>query len=415
MRKIIGLVLGCLSVISVSNAQTVDTLESTHWNIYNFSGNASAANPNRVNYIRTVLQYVKPDIFTVNEMESVNGSNTILNRVLNQFGETRYRAAAFMATGNSASNDTYSQMFYRSDKFRLLSQYVIPSNPRGVAVFRMLYLPSVQEGRTDSAIIQYYVYHPKASNTASDRQSRAATAQSLMNDVRNIPNRLYKNAMIQADLNLYGNLEQAYTLVTDAAATRTFRDPLNGDFGSQLILTQSPRNSQFDGGVNGGLDSRFDFQFFSPNMLSDTAQVRYLANSYRAIGNDGRANGGDIVMVGNRLYPDSVATGVYYGSDHLPVSGKLLIRLAPSSVGKVLAGQAFLKMSTVNPAQFNLMGDSQYATQIEIFNTAGQRVSMKTIDTGASQSAMPQLVPGNYLLRAVRGQDASLIRFVVTQ
>ncbi|NDG28281.1 MAG: hypothetical protein EB120_14035 [Proteobacteria bacterium] len=64
MRKIIGLVLGCLSVISVANAQTVDTLESTHWNIYNFSGNASAANPNRVNYIRTVLQYVKPDICT---------------------------------------------------------------------------------------------------------------------------------------------------------------------------------------------------------------------------------------------------------------------------------------------------------------------------------------------------------------
>jgi len=411
-----------LSAFAQRTYSNFDTLTTMHWNTYNYNGTSGVNNPDRNLHIRRVLQYMKPDIFTVNEQQNSNGPSTLLSQCLNVFGETRYQSAAWMTEGGG---DSYSHIFYNRNKFALLSQRGIASTPRGIAVYRMLYLPSVEQGSTDSVILLYYSLHPKASNTASDQSQRNTTANTLMADVRGqAPTD--QNMLIQADLNIYTPTEASYLAYTNATSFRGFRDPLNrtpatpatADFRTAIILTQSPRTTQFDGGVNGGLDSRFDFIFVQPHMMRDTARVRLVPNSYRAIGNDGRANGGNIVMSGNTAYPDSVATGVYYGSDHLPVASKLAIArtVTITATADKASEEPFLRMNTLNPSSINILPQGCHCKGlVEIMNTAGQTVSQIIVAPGESEVTIPTLPIGVYFIRATEGDKQVNQRFLVTQ
>jgi len=403
------------SLASMAQVQYLgfDTVKTMHWNIYNYSGTIRPANPTRNFAIRRVLQYAKPDIFTVNEMQAPSGPDTILNKCLNAFGETRYRQAAWMTEGGG---DSYSHLFYNGTKFRLLAQWGLTSLPRGIAVYRLLYLPSIANGSTDSAIILYYSLHPKASNTPSDAATRLETANILLSDARQQPfsNR---NMIIQGDLNLYSNTESSYLAYVNASQFGSFRDPLRGDFTSQLVLTQSPRNTQFDGGVNGGLDDRFDFILVQPDMLLDSTRVHLVPNSYKAVGNDGNARGGAVVMSGNRAYPDSVASGVYYGSDHLPVLSKLAIgRRTITSISGTTQSDEFLRMNQLNPSVIQIMPQGCHCSGlVEIFNSSGQTVSQIIVPAGNSEVAIPLLPVGLYFIRASEGEKQAIQRFFITQ
>jgi hypothetical protein len=316
------------NAIAFAQTDTVvvnDTVTTMHWNLYNFAGVNTTANPTRMASIRAVLKYVKPDVFTINELQSAVAADNLLAQCLNTQGETRYRRATYIA-----GNDTECMLFYRSDKYRLELSTTISSTPRSIYKYKLYYIPSGGADflPADSVYATYYVVHPKASNTAADEAERTTTANSIMSDVRgSVSDANYKHFFLHGDLNVYGNTAASYVAYTNTVARRTFRDVKNNSW-ARINYTQSPRNRQFDGGVNGGLDDRFDFILQSPDVISGTGgSMQIIPTSYRAIGNDGTDfNGLDLNARANTVYPDSVVNGVFYGSDHLPVSTKYRVK-----------------------------------------------------------------------------------------
>ena len=83
---------------------------------YNFL-NYPSSSPERSDTLRKNVQYVKPDLFLVNELQSNTGANLILANSLNQWGTTYYQKAAFVN-----GPDTDNMLFYNSEKFGLISQ-----------------------------------------------------------------------------------------------------------------------------------------------------------------------------------------------------------------------------------------------------------------------------------------------------
>jgi len=329
MRKLLLLLGFVLSnVIAFAQTDTIvvnDTVTTMHWNLYNFAGVNTTANPTRMASIRAVLKYVKPEVFTINELQSAAAADNLLAQCLNTQGETRYRRATYIA-----GNDTESMLFYRSDKFRLELAISITGDTRDIFKYKLYYIPSGGADflTTDSVYATYYVVHPKASNTPADEARRTITANAIMSDVRgSVSDANYKHFFLHGDLNVYSNTAASYVAYTNPSLRRTFRDVMNNSW-ARINYTQSPRNRQFDGGVNGGLDDRFDFILQSPDVISGTGgSMRIIPTSYRAIGNDGtNFDGTDLNSRPNTVYPDSVVNGVFFGSDHLPVAAKYQVR-----------------------------------------------------------------------------------------
>ena len=60
-----------------------DTLTIMNYNILRFNGNSSQ----RAEYIKTVIDYVKPDLIVLEEIEDQSGINLLLNDFLNKDSE----------------------------------------------------------------------------------------------------------------------------------------------------------------------------------------------------------------------------------------------------------------------------------------------------------------------------------------
>ena len=68
------LYITCLLNLSLFSAQ--DTVKITFYNLLNFP----AAQQDRIDTLKKVLDYIQPDIFVVNELTSFNGAGLIKNK-----------------------------------------------------------------------------------------------------------------------------------------------------------------------------------------------------------------------------------------------------------------------------------------------------------------------------------------------
>ncbi|WP_148072725.1 hypothetical protein [Bythopirellula goksoeyrii] len=87
------------------------------------------------------------------------------------------------------------------------------------------------------------------------------------------------------------------------------------------VHTQSPAVDgdpiDAEGGADGGLDDRFDFQLVTGEFLDDEG-LSYIPGSYRAFGNNGTHNLNDRITSGTGASP-TVLSALLNNSDHLPV------------------------------------------------------------------------------------------------
>ncbi len=88
-KKIIYFFFILLLFISQISAQ--DSIRLMTYNLLNFPD----ANPARISYLKTILQYSKPDILLVNELSNETGANEVLVNALNTDGINYYSRAPF--------------------------------------------------------------------------------------------------------------------------------------------------------------------------------------------------------------------------------------------------------------------------------------------------------------------------------
>ncbi len=330
-----------LSLSFSSFAQT-DTINIIAYNLLNFPNGrddcgTNTVVPNRADTLRKILQYSKPDIFVACEIQTEAGADSILTRSLNVYGASNYAAANFEL--NNSGSGLHNMLYYNTDKLTLQWQDKIITSSRDINHY-VLYVIDPNLGvYFDTTFIEVYMCHLKAGNSSSNAAIRAEQTQLLMDYIALRPSD--RNHFVCGDLNVYTSSEQGYQqMITGPVA---LQDPINspgnwnnnGSFSE--IHTQSTRSSlNYDCGSKGGSDDRFDQILVSQNVMNGSDSLRYLSNSYDAIGNDGNHfNTNLLAGPTNTQYPDSVVRALYYMSDHLPVALKAVVTY-PTSNGLAL-------------------------------------------------------------------------------
>ncbi|MBU3928327.1 MAG: T9SS type A sorting domain-containing protein, partial [Bacteroidetes bacterium] len=373
-------------------------------------------------YISTIVQYVQPDVFTVNE---VSGSGAIhqhlLDRAVNADGSDKYKMAPFIFT---ASPYLVNLLFYNHKKLTLHSHAIAQSTIRDVDVYK-LYYNSNDLAEGDTAFVICVVAHLKAGNSAGDAENRATMAQNTMTFLENYGDD--ENYLLSGDFNVYTSTEEAYQTFTQYPNTSLrFSDPIdkpgawNNNSVFAAIHTQSTHSTSSGCPASGGMDDRFDFILMSNNLKFGVKHLTYVPGSYHAVGQDGLHFNKDITdSPTNTSVPSDVLTALYGNSDHLPVTLKLAVDKS-LDVSDWLAGD-FQDIRFNNPvtSQIRLTITTAKPTRlhVDLFNLCGKAVFKHTENLISGQNQLVLHVDGipsgMYLMKMSRENKQTVTRKLV--
>jgi exonuclease III len=366
-------------------------------------------------YLRTIIDYVKPDVFCVNELGAgeTNADRILLN-VLNTGGTTKFKRA--LSTNNSFS-DIVNMLYYNSEKLVLHSQEQVRksldnNNLARVIDLYKLYLNDPALAQTkDTLFITFIVAHLKAGSSSSDQEKRAAETAALIDfiDQKNQTG----NFIFSGDFNVKGSSEASYQNILNTSGNVRFYDPVsqpgewyrNSDFAS--IHTQSTRISGEDNDgcfASGGSDDRFDFILISEPVKNNTMRVTYKNDSYKTVGQDGNRLDKSLKVPSNNSAPAAVIDALYEMSDHYPV----YLDLLKDAVLKVSNSEAKgAELIFENPVKGNLKlalkcNDCREPVA-EVFTLTGQRLFKKEFipdsDIFELTHSFTGIIAGIYILR----------------
>ncbi len=114
----------------LSKPYAQDTIRIMYYNILNFPGEE----PDRVDELRKIVAYSKPDVLVVNELLTEVGSNLILDEALNSAGIGIFEGAEFIN-----GPDTDNMLYYNSTLLGLTSQVQIPTVLRDISEYKLFY------------------------------------------------------------------------------------------------------------------------------------------------------------------------------------------------------------------------------------------------------------------------------------
>lgn len=294
-----------------------DTLRIATYNLLNYPGSdATTRNP----YFRATLHAMDPDVLVVQEMTSQSGVIQFRDNVLNFGQPATYDTVMF-----NDGPDTDNSMYYKSGKVVFLGAKYITNSPRRIAEYK--FKPALS-----ADTIRIYSLHLKANQ--EDSLTRFTEATTLRNYLNGLPTG--SKFIVAGDFNIYTSSESAFQKLISSETDNDGRckDPLNAigtwhnNFAFRGIHTQSPRTRDFGNGTTGGMDDRFDML-----LLSSPMESHILLSSYTAYGNDGNHYNDSINEMPNTAVPDSVANGLHYAADHLPVFADFVFGTAAPDTG----------------------------------------------------------------------------------
>lgn len=410
MKKIFSFLI---AIISFSAIAQKDTIQVMQYNLLNYGNywNDCTTNTNNVNtkniHLRTIIDHVKPDIFTVNELsETTSYHQMILDQVLNTNGDNHYRKAVSF---NYAESFLVNMLYYNGNKLSLYSQDVVHSAVRDIDVFTLYYNASDLAQTHDTIFITCFVAHLKAGNSSSDASKRAGMVSTAMTYIRT--HQLPDNMLFMGDFNVYTHQEQAYiNLLYNYNGTQYFYDPIdrpgkwNNNYDYRDVHTQSTHANNTACFSHGGMDDRFDFILASGSLLEGSDKMKLLTNTYEALGNDGEHYNKSLTdSPTNTSAPSPVIDALYNMSDHLPILSKIQVD-ATLGLGENITAITAIKFQ--NPSSSNLQLTVNVkvpqSIKLEIYDVYGRLVFTKQYSNfGNSLSAdisMHKLADGPYVL-----------------
>ena len=363
--------------------------------------------------IRTILDYVKPDILTVNEFGATDAlQNDFLRHNLNINGVDWWQSDNRL---NYANSNIINHIFFDSRKMGLKRRVALRTNPRDTDVYE-LYMKTAGLAAGDTIKLVCIVAHLKAG--MGYESSRRACLQTAMDYV----NQHYPtdNVLIMGDFNMYSSNESGYKLLTQTYNPENIRfvDPL-GSAG----IGEWHENSQYapyhtqatlywtdnDCRSGGGLDDRFDFILMADEIAFGYNRVRYVSNSYKAVGNDGQHFNQSIDQNGNNSVPTAVLDALVDCSDHLPITMKLAVN-AHLDVNE-FSETSFQASIAPNPATdvatVHFLNPKEGQVQFELYSLQGQLMAQKSSAFGMGvqqfELSLQDVTKGFYLLRLTNG------------
>jgi endonuclease/exonuclease/phosphatase family metal-dependent hydrolase len=350
--------------------------------------------------IRVVLDYVKPDILTVNEFGATQAiQNNFISHNLNIDGVNYWKSDNIV---NYANSNIINHIFYNSDKMVLKKHAVIRTSLRDIDAYE-LYFKTQSLAAHDTVKLVCMVAHLKAGDSNDDVERRKAMLQNAMYYVDE--HYANENVLIMGDFNMYSATESGYRLLTATYENpeARFVDPLSlvGGVGTwdnnrqyAPFHTQSTKSwvDYPDCPSGGGLDSRFDIMMMSDEVYMGFRSLKYLSGSFHAVGNDGNHFNMSINQGVNNDVPTQVANALFTVSDHLPVVMKLNL-FGQWGVDDV--GTCVFKVYP-NPTSGMLRVDVQEPAPYQITNVLGQHMMSGQVADEIDVSELPE---GIYFIR----------------
>ncbi len=391
-----------------------------HYNLLYYGKNTSFCTSTN-NYIedknknlKTIIQYVKPDIFSVNELDGegaypvTDDATYLLENALNVDGITYYRKTDFPEIYLA------NTIFYNANKLVLKSSTPIRFTygfEKIFNVYKFYYNSEDLETTNDTAYIYCLVAHLKAGSYPENETQRIYETSLIMNYFESLGEQ--GNYLVLGDFNVYTPTESAFqNLIDPDNSLYTFYDPADqiGEWSSnynyRYYHTQSTHTTG-DCFSTGGMDDRFDFILASDYIMNGTGHYEYIVDSYKTIGQDGSKYNGSLNTTSNSVVPNSVAQALYNMSDHLPVYLELEIDQNPGEpLGITDLEVENVKVFYNNPANeyINLKIDPGFRkdVRIEIFSIQGVKLyskqfskNIKSIENQINVSGFPD---GMYIL-----------------
>ncbi|MDA9563365.1 T9SS type A sorting domain-containing protein [Flavobacteriales bacterium] len=394
MKVIVSLIIAAVSVGAFAQEDTVRVMQ---YNLLNYGNYTSYCNTNNNNvddkdgYLTTILDYVQPDIFTVNELgvDFVGLENQyaqrILDNTLNINGVTKYQKAEH--TGGSY---LVNMLYYNSDKLVLHSQDFISNDANNEGLVREIDFYNLYHNdpnlasHNDTVFLTVVVAHLKAGSGQDDQDERAAASLAVMGYL-DANDGAKGNRILCGDFNVKGDTELAYSHLFNYSNTNVrFKDPLNepgywgGAWEYKHLHTQSTRDNVSTGDCpsGGGLDDRFDFVLTSEPIIWGDNGISYLPNTYTAVGNDGTSYNNDLNTITNSSVPPAVADALFNLSDHLPVVMDMRIsKDLVSGISQPNVEQ--LNIEFTNPVENELtvrLPNNARLQQLQLFDLQGKLV-----------------------------------------
>ncbi len=409
MKK--GLTVVFLLVSFLIKAQ--DTLVVLQYNLLNYGNYTNYCNTNNNNvsekdgFIKTIINYMKPDIFSVNEMVAHEAMMEHLRGVINETWTNNYKRPPFIHQNSDYLANT---IYYNSEKLTFVSQAIAQNYIRDVNVYKFYYnSPDLENG--DTAFVICITAHLKAGYGTDNENKRTTMAKNIMNYIAN--HNPKDNYLLMGDFNLYSDSEPAWHFFTmnDNEEIR-FNDPVNksGDWHNnssyKYYHTQSTHSNSNGCAASGGLDDRFDFILISNYIKEGTKKVKYVNGSYHAVGQDGKHfNKGLLDSPTNTSVPSNVLSALYRNSDHLPVTLKLAVNETAGINEKPVSGFSSIKL--INPVKDKIKVEvySKFngTTGVTLFDLTGKKLVEKRFDLQKGYNSLKLdiygLKKGFYLLR----------------
>lgn len=403
-----------LTIISLSTSLFAqDTIRMMQYNLMYYTDNSgiSDCNPTTNNLagkdenIKTIFQYVKPDVFCVCEMgSSMTYVNRLLNNAINVDGIDYYRNGPLT---NYSGGSIANMIYYDSRKLTLYDNYYITTSYRDINGYKMYYNSTDLE-HGDTVFVTFWIMHLKAGSSESNAAARYVQTQRLMS--RLVAMGGPDNYVVSGDFNVYGASESCYQeLVNYSNSFYRFYDPIdrpgewnnNGQFAD--IHTQSTHTESTGCFSTGGMDDRFDIILVSPYINYGSQRVKVLPETYHALGQDGNRFNKSIIYPANNSIPSAVAQALYNQSDHLPVITDFAIEASPVGVQERAAD---FSISAVNPVRDNLtvnvLTPNADVYQFQVYAMDGRLLAQyeEALDGGCHTVRFPfEYAKGLYVLK----------------
>ncbi len=386
MRKIILVAIISLSAL-FTNAQ--DVLKVMQYNLLNYGNVTSYCTTDNNDFhdkeplLHEIVQYIQPDIFTVNELGNVTYVHQrILDSVMNKNSIKQYGKADYVNTNGS---DLVNMLYYNTDKLVYVSAESIQNEVRDIVLYRMYYNSPNLAQSNDTAWINAIVCHLKASSGSTEQATRARMTAAAMAYLK--LHNYSGNNMFMGDFNIYKSSEDCYeNLIDESDINYKFFDPIstpgnwNNSSSYAAVHTQSTHSSSNGCAAGGGLDDRFDFILISNDLKQGNNHITYKDNSYKVIGNDGNHFDKSINNGTNNSVPANILNALYNHSDHLPITLELEVDNIASGIGK--AGNNNFIINFQNPTNgildLHIESDNNDRKNIQIWSIQGQKIYDKS-------------------------------------
>jgi hypothetical protein len=354
-----------------STCPNVDTLSVVTYNLLNFPlggvyalGGACSVQelgPNRWDTLKTIMQYMKPDILIVQELQTEAGADSVLYKSLNVNGASNYARAPYIPNKSTANTKYNNELFYNTNKLVLYQTTTIGTSIRDCGVYKLYCKDPQLSVHLDTTFIDMYSIHTKAKGLSAaqatlDSIQRAGDCQLVMDTIR-LRQTTDRNAIIGGDMNLYTSAEGAYQNFT--TGLYRFNDPINtpGAWESNpafaITHSQAARSSSrpsLECGARGGLDSRLDFLLATDPIISGTKRMQYIANTYNAMGNSGNLFNKSVdTSTNTSSVPANVLRSLANMSDHLPV--QMLLEVNYPTINPLALGERAHLLAALNKNQ----------------------------------------------------------------